>query len=398
MPTEKTEALPLSNIRVLELGHTVMGPSCGLILADMGAEVIKIERAPEGDHTRRLTGFGAGFFSFFNRNKSSLAIDLKQEKGKQLLLKLAKTSDVLIENYAPGAMDRLGLGYEALAQVNPRLVYCSLKGFLEGPYRERPALDEVMQMMGGLAYMTGLPGQPLRAGASVVDIMGGMFGVIGILTALLEREKTGKGGPVQSSLFESVVFLMGQHMAFHAVTGQPVPPMSQRPATWGVYDLFVTRDDKQIFIGVTGDQQWKSLCGALKLEHLLDDEELASNQNRVRRRDKILPAISAVVRAMELDELERALDSARIPFAPVGRPEDLFTNPHLTRGGGLLETTLSNGQVAALPKLPLRVDSHDFGLRKNPPLLNEGGLELLRTLDLSDDEIRDLQASGVVSV
>jgi len=390
--------LPLDGIRVLELGHTVMGPACGLILADMGAEVIKIEKAPDGDATRRLTGSGAGLFGFFNRNKSSLVVDLKQEKGKRLLLKLAGISDVLIENFAPGAMDRLGLGYDALSEINPGLVYCSLKGFLEGPYQNRPALDEVVEMMGGLAYMTGLPGRPLRVGASVVDIMGGMFGVIGALVALMEREKTGKGQMVKASLFESVAFLMGQHMAYHVMTGETVPPMSQRKITWGVYDIFTTSDQKQIFIGVTSDAHWRKLCQALKLQRLSRDGKLDSNEGRAANRDTVIPALSDVIRAMRADELESTLESINIPFAPVAGPEDLFTHPQLTQGGGLLETTLAGDRKTFLPRLPLRVASHDFGLRNDPPALNEGALELLQTLDLSEEEIRDLRQSGTLTV
>ena len=250
--------LPLSGIRILEMGHTVMGPTCGLVLAGMGAEVIKIERAPKGDDTRRLMGFGQGFFIYFNRNKKSLVVDLKSEKGAALVKKLVASSDVFIENFGPGAVARLGLGYKDLSPVNPRLIYCSLKGFLPGPYEHRPALDEVVQMMAGLAYMTGPLGRPLRAGSSVVDILGGTFGVIGILTALYEREKTGQGQFVIASLYESTAFLMGQHMALSAVSGKPVPPMPNRVATWGIYDIFKTKDQGEIFIGITSDKQWKA--------------------------------------------------------------------------------------------------------------------------------------------
>src|SRR5512136_1366274 len=219
--------LPLSGIRVLEMSHAVMGPTCGLVLADMGAEVIKVERAPEGDETRRLMGFGQGFFTFYNRNKKSITLDLKAPRGLVLMKKIAASADVFLENFAPGTVGRLGLGYEDLSRLNPRLIYCSLKGFLKGPYENRPALDEVVQMMGGLAYMTGPPGKPMRAGASVIDIMGGTYGVIGILTALYEREKTGKGQYILASLFESTAFLMGQFMALSAITGKPIPPMSK---------------------------------------------------------------------------------------------------------------------------------------------------------------------------
>ncbi len=223
-----THPLPLDGVRVIELSHTIMGPSAGVILADMGADVVKVEPAPGGDPTRRLPGFGAGFFSAFNRNKKSLCLDLKTEAGRALLHRLAERSDVVIENYGPGTMERLGCGFETLMARNPRLICCAMKGFLSGPYEARPALDEVVQFMSGLAYMTGLPGQPLRAGSSVIDIMGGMFAVIGIQAALAERERTGRGQLVKSALFESAAFLMTQHMAGEAVTGTPPPPMAVR--------------------------------------------------------------------------------------------------------------------------------------------------------------------------
>jgi len=238
----KPQPLPLAGIKVVEFSHMVMGPSCGLILADLGADVVKVEPVPAGDNTRRLPGSGAGFFATFNRNKRSLALDLKTPEGIELAKKLIQEADVVTENFRPGGIDALGLGYDALKTTNPSLIYCSLKGFLSGPYEQRAALDEVVQMMGGLAYMTGPPGRPLRAGASVNDIMGGMFAAIGILAALNERTRTGQGQLVKSALFENNMFLVAQHMIQFAVTGKPASPMpngsppgpsttSSRPAT-----------------------------------------------------------------------------------------------------------------------------------------------------------------------
>jgi crotonobetainyl-CoA:carnitine CoA-transferase CaiB-like acyl-CoA transferase len=190
---ERVLARPLARIKVLEFSHTVMGPTAGLIFAELGADVIKIEPAPTGDHTRGLGGFGAGFFAAFNRSKRSLAVDLKRPEGQAVIHRLAPTADLLLENYGPGTMERLGCGYEQLSTLNPRLVYLALKGYLAGPYEHRPALDEVVQFQTGLAFMTGPPGEPLRAGASVIDIMGAMFGVIAAQAALRERDTTGKG-------------------------------------------------------------------------------------------------------------------------------------------------------------------------------------------------------------
>jgi crotonobetainyl-CoA:carnitine CoA-transferase CaiB-like acyl-CoA transferase len=388
--------LPLEGIRVLEMGHTVMGPTCGLVLADMGAEVIKIERAPKGDDTRRLIGFGQGFFLYFNRNKKSLVVDLKSEKGAKLVKKLAGSSDVFIENFGPGAVDRLGLGYGDLSKVNPRLIYCSLKGFLPGPYEHRPALDEVVQMMGGLAYMTGPPGRPLRAGSSVVDIMGGSFGVIGILSALYEREKTGQGQFVIASLYESTAFLMGQHMALSAVSQKPVPPMPARVSTWGIYDIFKTREDGEIFIGITSDKQWKAFGEAFGRPDLGNDPRVQTNNDRILQRDWLIPELKKVFGSKSKEEIIRICEKAGIPFAPIAHPEDLFEDPQLNKGGGLVEVPLPQGGRTKLPRIPVRVGSHEFGLRSNAPAVGEGGRDLLKAVGISDQEIEELKKEGVL--
>ena len=253
------QELPLAGIRVVEFTHMVMGPTCGMILADLGAEVIKIEPT-KGDATRRLLGSGAGFFPTFNRNKKSLAIDAQDPRGKEVLLKLLATADVFSENFKSGAMERLGFDYESLSRLNPGLVYVSHKGFLPGPYEHRTALDEVVQMMGGLAYMTGPVGRPLRAGASVNDIMGGMFGAIGAMAALRAREKTGRGQEVLSSLFENNILLVATHMMQFAMTGKPAAPMPSRISAWGIYDVFAVKDDEQVFLAVVSDTQWRIFC------------------------------------------------------------------------------------------------------------------------------------------
>lgn len=389
--------LPLSDLRVVELSHAVMGPSCGLILADMGAEVIKVERAPEGDDTRRLMGFGRGFFPFYNRNKKSLVIDLKNEKGKTLLAKILTVTDIFIENFAPGTVERLGFGYEEVLKINPRIIYCALKGFMPGPYDKRPALDEVVQMMGGLAYMTGPPGRPLRAGTSVVDIMGGSYGVIGILAALYERERTGKGQYVTATLFESTAFLMGQHMAYSAVSGEPVPPMPARVSAWAIYDIFESKEGEKIFIGITSDAQWKRFCNTFGLNRLAGDERLATNNGRIGERNWLLPELQEVFKRQNRLDISKLCEEAGIPFAPIGKPEDLFDDPQLNEGGNMLETILSGGVKTKLPRIPLRVGSYDFGLRNDPPEAGEGSRELLKTIGISDQEIEEMKKDGILA-
>lgn len=354
---------------MLEFSHTVMGPTAGLLLADLGADVVKVEPAPTGDHTRGLTGFAAGFFAYLNRNKRSLALDLKTEAGQAALHRLVPGFDVVIENYGPGTMERLGCGWEQLSARNERLIYLALKGYLAGPYEHRPALDEVVQFHTGLAYMTGRPGDPLRAGASVIDILGAVFGVVGVQAALRERERTGRGQRVGSALFESAVFLMGTHMAGIAATGEDMPPMSVRRGAWAIYEVFRTADDGQVFIGVTSDQQWRRFAPALGLADLVQDPRLATNAKRVAEKAWLLPAIASAIAERSTEALTQACEQARVSWAPVGRPADLFADPHLLASGGLLETMVPGlGEVAAslvgLPALPL-----EFGDQRNRPEL-----------------------------
>jgi crotonobetainyl-CoA:carnitine CoA-transferase CaiB-like acyl-CoA transferase len=399
-PTEHSERadqeLPFAGLRVLEFCHTIMGPSAGLILADLGADVIKIEPAPDGDRTRRMPGFAAGFFGAFNRNKRSLGIDLKHPRGKETILELLRQSDVLLENFAPGAMDRLGLGFDALTADNPGLVYCSLKGFLKGPYEHRPALDEVVQFMGGLAYMTGPPGRPLRAGTSVIDIMGGTFAVVAVMAALRERDRTGKGQLVKSALFESTAFLMAQHMIGQVMTGQPVPPMPARRGAWAVYEPFDTSDDEQIFIGITSDNHWQRFCDEFALADLASDPSLQSNEARVAERQRILPIIADIVARHTRSEMVAICDRISIPFAPVAKTEDLFDDPHFNAEGRMLEVTLPNGMTTKLPRLPIEMGNHDFGVRRQPPGPGAHSREILSQFGLPAEVIDQLAVDGVI--
>lgn len=389
-------AAPLKGIKVVEFSHMVMGPAVGLILADLGADVVKVEPVG-GDNTRRLRGSGAGYFPMYNRNKKSLAINLKSEEGKAAVLKMLETADIFIENFRPGALDKLGFGYEALKKINPGLIYCSEKGFLAGPYEERTALDEVTQMMGGLAYMTGPPGKPLRAGASVIDVTGGMFGSIGILAALQERHATGKGQKVTSSLFETTVFLVGQHMAQMAVTGSPAAPMPARVSAWAVYDVFDTKDEDKVFVGVVSDTQWRVFCDAFGLDELGSDESLTKNADRVGERAKIIPVVAKKFSSFTKAELMEKLEKTGLPFAPIAKPEDMFDDPHLNAEGGLLDMEMEDGGRAKLPALPLSMDDTRIGLRLDPPKIGEHNADLLKSIGLSDGEIADLEKNGIIS-
>jgi crotonobetainyl-CoA:carnitine CoA-transferase CaiB-like acyl-CoA transferase len=387
--------LSLAGVRVVEFAHMVMGPSCGLVLADLGAEVIKVEPLA-GDNTRRLEAAGAGFFPVFNRNKKSLAVDLAKDEGKQIALKLLNTADVLTENFRPGALDKLGFSFDALAKTNPRLVYCSLKGFLKGPYEHRPALDEVTQMMGGLAYMTGLPDRPLRAGASVVDILGGTFAAVGILAALREREKTGRGQRVTSALFESTAYLVAQHMAQYELTGEAPPPMSVKRPAWGVYDIFDTADGK-LFVGVVTDTQWEVFCREFGEDGLGDDSRLKTNALRVKERGWLIPRLGEILKTYPVADLAHKLEHIGLPFAPIAKPWDLLDDPHLKASGGLLPT-VARGKTIHVPALPLELDGRRLGKRTDPPGVGQDGRALLAELGYGDQDIERLTRDSVVAL
>ncbi|MGH8723223.1 MAG: CaiB/BaiF CoA transferase family protein [Burkholderiales bacterium] len=374
----------------------VMGPSCGLVLADLGAEVIKVE-PPAGDNTRRLEQAGAGFFAVFNRNKKSLAVDLQKPEGRELVLRLLRKADVLTENFRPGALDKLGFSYDKLSQENGKLIYCSLKGFLKGPYEHRLALDEVTQMMGGLAYMTGLPDRPLRAGSSVIDIMGGTFAAVGILSALRERERTGRGMRVTSSLFESTAYLVAQHMAQYELTGEAPLPMSVKRPAWGVYDICETGDGGRLFVGVVTDTQWQVFCREFQAEDLARDARLRSNGQRVKARAWLIPRINEITKQHTQGELTAKLEAIGLPFAPIAKPWDLLDDPHLNASGGLLKTRIS-GKEIRVPALPLALDGKRLGKRSDPPRVGEHGRELLAELGCSPQEIQRLVDERIVAL
>jgi len=389
--------LPLEGVRVVEFAHMVMGPSCGLVLADLGAEVIKVEPL-EGDNTRRLEAAGAGFFPVFNRNKKSLAVDLKRPEGRDLVLRLLDASDVLTENFRRGALDKLGFGYEALSTRNPRLVYCSLKGFLDGPYQHRPALDEVVQMMGGLAYMTGLPERPLRAGSSVVDILGGTFGAVAVLAALRERESTGRGARVTSALYESTAYLVAQHMAQFEITGEAPPPMSVKRPAWGVYDIFETGDGDRLFVGVVTDTQWEIFCREFGQADLAADARLQTNGARVRERAWLIPRLADAMKRFTKAELEAKLERIGLPYAPIAKPWDLLADPHLTSSGALHATQLPSGRAIHVPGLPITFGGEHLPKRLDPPPIGKGAREVLLEIGYGEAQVDALAAAGVISL
>jgi len=394
------QAAPMRGIKVVEFTHMVMGPTAGVILGDLGADVIKVEPLA-GDNTRRLKGSGAGYFPMYNRNKRSIALDLKKPQGQAIARQLIQSADIVLENFRTGTMAKLGLDYESLRADHPGLIYCSLKGFLSGPYEHRVALDEVTQMMGGLAYMTGLPDRPLRAGSSVIDITGGMFGVIAILSALHRRRETGEGSHVTSALFETTAFLVGQHMAQQAVSGEAPPPMSVRQSAWAVYDIFELDSGERLFVGIVSDTLWQRFCEEFGLSEWAADASLATNAGRVTERERLLAAIRALFAPLSLEVLSERLARAGLPFSPINTPGDLFDDPHLTASGGLLPVHLTDGdragEAATLPRLPVEFGQHKPPLHRDLPEAGAHNHEVLKELGLDDQAIADLTRDGIVS-
>jgi crotonobetainyl-CoA:carnitine CoA-transferase CaiB-like acyl-CoA transferase len=392
---------PLAGVKVLDFGHTIMGPCAGVVFADLGADVIKIEPA-EGDPTRRMPGFAAGFFATYNRNKRSIAVNLKHPEGQSVIHRLVGGADIVLENFGPGTIERLRCSWEDLREVNPRLIYLSMKGFLKGPYEHRGALDEVVQMQSGLAYMTGPPGRPLRAGAPVIDILGGVFGVVAALSALRERDLTGKGQKVSSSLFESATFLLGSLMVGSTITGGPLPPMPARKNAWGVYDVFSARDGTQAFIGCTSDNHWQRFCDQFDFPEWKTDARLADNARRCEAREWMLPMLETRLKELSIDDILAKCEAANVPYARVGRPDDLSGDTHLNAFGGLIQTAVSGmggGALVGIPALPVAFgdDRERPGLERQPPRIGEHTREILHEAGFAPDEIESLKASGVVT-
>jgi crotonobetainyl-CoA:carnitine CoA-transferase CaiB-like acyl-CoA transferase len=390
--------LPLYDLKVLELGHIVAGPTASMILADLGADVIKIERPDGGDQMRQMPGGASGFY-FFNRNKRSLALDLKAPEGKRAFMKLIEAADVCLDNYSPGVLERLGLGFDVLSKANPRLLYLAIKGYLPGPYENRPSLDELAQMQGGLAFMTGPKGRPLRAGASIIDMGAATYGVIGILAGLHRRAETGRGQMITSGLFETSVFWVGQWMARAVATGQPSFPMAEIGQSvrmgWGIFHLFPTADGEQVFIGVTSNAHWERFCAALGLADLAGDERLNTNSKRVAAQEWLLPRVRACTEGLTSQALQEKLDRAAVPYAPVNRPDQLLEDVHLNAIGQLLPTPMAEGRTAKLPKLPFISSDYEFGIRRPPCALGEHTREVLGEAGMSETEIDALIAAKV---
>lgn len=385
------EFLPLQGIRVIEMSHMIMGPSCGMFLSFLGAEVIKIE-PPSGDKTRYLTGMGRPMFPLFNRGKKSIQLDLTTEAGRETLDKLLATADVFVENFKDHSLTKMGADLEQMRIKHPKLIISSCKGFLSGPYQDRTALDEVVQMMTGLAYMTGPTGRPLRAGASVNDIMGGLFAAFSVLAALLKRQETGEGSAIRVGLFENCLLLVAQHMVQFALEGRNPPPMPEREFSWPIYDIFEDKNGQQIFISAVTEGQWKTVCEILHLENFLSDARLQTRPDQIEARSWTLPLIGAQVAQRSIEELSALFEAHGIPFSPIAKPSDMYNDPHAMREGAMAESFCADGSSFKAPSLPFEVDGVLITGGGDVPAQGQDTVEVLEALGLNPEQIQ--AASG----
>jgi crotonobetainyl-CoA:carnitine CoA-transferase CaiB-like acyl-CoA transferase len=370
--------LPLAGVRVVEMTHMVMGPTCGMILAQLGAEVIKVE-PPVGDKTRSLGGMGTSFFPLFNRGKRSVVLDFAKAEDRETMQRLLASADVFLENFRDGQLEKQGLGAEELRRRHPHLIVAGHKGFLSGPYEHRPALDEVVQMMSGLAVMTGTKDKPQRVGSSANDIMGGMFGAIAILAALYQkRGSAGGGADIRIGLFENCLFLVAQHMVEYEMTGNRPRSMPEREHAWPIYDIFETAGGERIFIGVVTEGHWQSFCKEFGLQEFSEDPTLRTTTDRILARSRIIPRAAEVIKRWDAKELSVKLDQLNICFSPINRPEDLFDDPHVLRPGGLVNNINANGEAFRVPALPVEWNGANLGEGLKVPVLG-ADTEAVRT-------------------
>ena len=374
---------PLEGIRVVEMTHMIMGPSCGMFLAFLGAEVIKVE-PPEGDKTRNLSGMGAAFFPTFNRGKKSIVLDTATAEGREAFGKLLATADIFVENFRDVSLRKMGFDAESLRAKYPKLVVVSCKGFLHGPYENRTAMDEVVQMMTGMAYMTGPTGRPLRIGSSANDIMAGLFGAFAALAGLYARRESGTGEALRIGLFENCLLLIAQHMVEFDLEGTEAPPMPDRKFSWPVYDIFTTRDGKPLFVGAVTEGQWKSLCGVLGLGEFLADPRLQNRRDQISARKWTVPVIAQAIAERDANELVAELENIGIPFSPVARPAEMYDDPHVNRPSGLLSSRYPDGRLFRAPGLPFEVDGRPLTPQTaDVPAVGENTREILAELGLA---------------
>ncbi len=389
---------PLSDVTVLELGHIVAGPFCSLLLADMGARVIKVEHPKGGDLVRDSSPLGNSSFNYVNRDKESITLDLKTDDGVDIFHQLLDDADVVVENFKPGTAERLGVGYDSLKEPYPRLVYCSIKGFNEGPYADHPALDPVAEALSGLMSVTGHPGEPpVRSGTSVADMAASLYGAIGILAALRQREETGEGQKVSAPLFESTVALMGYWLSFTQAYNDVPEPLGAGHPNWAPYDVFRSADEKWVFVGPSGEHQWHALCRALDLS-LHEDSRFETIADRRENVDVLTDLLAVELRQFDRTEIVDKLREASVPVAPVNNIREVCDDPHLEATDALTTVHVAegDGDSVNVPRSPIRSSAFSPIDSEDPPTLGEHTGSILASLGYSSAEIDALREQGAI--
>jgi len=391
----------LKGIKVLDLTRALAGPYCTMLLADYGAEVIKVELPGTGDDTR---GWGppfiqgeSAYFLSINRNKKSLTLDMKNPKSKDILERMIKQSDVLVENFRPGAADRLGLGYEQVKKLNPKIIYCSISGFgQDGPYRELPGFDQTLQGMGGMMSITGEPdGPPMKVGVAIADISGGMFAGFGIMLALFHREKTGKGQWVDTSLLDSQIAWLTYRAGEFFVSGKLPEKVGSGHPMIVPYQAFKAKDE-YINIAVGNDQLWKRFCKVINMENIMDDPKFATNAKRVENRKELIAILSKIIETKTGAEWLKLLEDAGIPAGPIYTLDKLFSDPQVLHRKMMVELTHPKAGKIKVTGVPVKLSEAPGEITAPPPLLGQHNKEVLKDLGYSAEEIEKLIADKVV--
>jgi crotonobetainyl-CoA:carnitine CoA-transferase CaiB-like acyl-CoA transferase len=395
---------PLQDVRVIDLSHIMAGPACSMLLADMGADVIKVERMPDGDDSRRMVpptiADQSAAFLMMNRNKRGIALDLRTEGGRNVLSRLLKKADVLIENFRRGTMERMGLGYDALHALNPRLIYCSISGFgRTGPYADRGGFDLVAQGMSGLMSITGEgPGHPpVKVGAPVTDITAGILACVGILATLHARESSGQGQMVDTSLFEAGIIQTYWHSAMCFATGRAPGPMGTAHPLNAPYQAFPTSDG-WITVGAANQGNWLRLVEALEAPNLRDDPSFATNADRMRNLEMLTATLTPLFKRRSSAEWLRRLEQAGVPAGPVLEVGEMHRDPQALAREMIVQTEHPTAGPVKAIGLPIKFSDTPGGVRRAAPLFGQDTREILRDHSFSDAEIEQLAEQGAIQM
>lgn len=399
----KEQNKPLADIKVLDLSRVLAGPYCSMMLGDLGADVIKVERPGLGDDTRQWgppeAGGEAAYYLCVNRNKRSITVDMKQPEGREIIRKLALQSDILIENYKVGTLQKMGLGYADLKTENPGLVYCSITGFgQDGPYKDMPGYDFMIQGMGGVMSFTGdADGPPMKVGVAIVDITAGLFASSAILAALRHRDRTGCGQYIDIALLDSVMAWLANVGSNYLVSGELPKRYGNAHPNIVPYELFEAGDGVYIALAVGNDRQWRNFCELAEIPELADDPRFGTNPERVKNRATLIPIVAERMRTRTADDWLEQLNRLKIPCGPINTLDRLFSDPQVRSRQMVTEVPHPSAGTVPLVASPMHFSDTPCEVTRHPPLLGEHTREVLQTeLGYSPETIQALEQSGVV--